>query len=128
MRKTLIRWRRHLLIGAVILLLLFLSAGCTTTFEEWSGNMANESSSTHVMPYTGEENSSELTSQQPTIGVVRHPAISGRAPAANQAGGSRNASSPGGTATPQGQSSGTLAVPTRQSGPSAPSGSSSQRP
>ena len=39
------------LVGTMILLLAFFSAGCTTTFEEWSGNMTNERSSTHVKAF-----------------------------------------------------------------------------
>ncbi|MGH9377188.1 MAG: hypothetical protein ACRD1I_00180 [Terriglobia bacterium] len=40
---------RYLLIGALICLLAFLSAGCETMNPEWSGNMPNENGR-HVQP------------------------------------------------------------------------------
>lgn len=41
---------RLLLTGALICLLAFLSAGCATSFSEWSGEMPNETGR-HVSPY-----------------------------------------------------------------------------
>jgi hypothetical protein len=45
------RWRNLPLLGAVCLLTLFL-CGCETTYDEWSGNMANARASRHVAAYT----------------------------------------------------------------------------
>lgn len=42
--------KRFLLIGALILLLAFLAAGCATSFQEWSGEMPNETGA-HVKGY-----------------------------------------------------------------------------
>lgn len=42
--------RRFLLIAALIFLLAFLAAGCMTSFQEWSGEMPNETGP-HVKAY-----------------------------------------------------------------------------
>lgn len=44
---------RRLLIGSMIFLCASFAAGCTTTFWEYSGRMANEGSNNHVKPYEG---------------------------------------------------------------------------
>lgn len=41
---------RHLVTAGVICLAVLLLAGCATSFEEWSGNMSNETGR-HVKPY-----------------------------------------------------------------------------
>ncbi len=44
---------RRLLAGSLIFLLALLACGCSTTFLESSGKMANEGSNNHVKPYQG---------------------------------------------------------------------------
>ncbi len=43
---------RYLLTGMVVLLAALFAAGCSTTFEEKSGKMPNESASKHVKGYS----------------------------------------------------------------------------
>lgn len=58
--------KRHLLVVGLISVLMLLLAGCTTSFEEWSGNMSNETGR-HVKAY--DENQPDDNSQaiQPTL-------------------------------------------------------------
>lgn len=46
--------KRFLFIAALIFLLAFLAAGCDTSFQEWSGNMPNETGA-HVKGYDYEQ-------------------------------------------------------------------------
>jgi hypothetical protein len=52
MREILFKSPR-LLLGALVFLLALCAAGCTTTFLEYSGKMANQGSNNHVKPYQG---------------------------------------------------------------------------
>ena len=47
------KWR-YLLLGVLIGLLTFLTAGCRTSYWEWSGTMSNESGS-HVQPFNPDD-------------------------------------------------------------------------
>jgi hypothetical protein len=44
---------QRLLMSSMIFLMALLATGCTTTFLEYSGRMANQGSSNHVKPYQG---------------------------------------------------------------------------
>jgi len=53
---------RRLLLSSLIFFMALLATGCTTTFLEYSGRMANEGSNIHVKPYQGastQENNGE---------------------------------------------------------------------
>ena len=56
---------KRLLIGILICLVMFLSAGCETSFPEWSGEMPNETGS-HVKP----DNVNEPVYNNPAIKPV----------------------------------------------------------
>lgn len=43
----------RLLLGGLVFFMALCAAGCTTTFLEYSGKMANQSSNNHVKPYQG---------------------------------------------------------------------------
>ena len=62
---------RRLLVGSLVFFLASLATGCTTTFLEYSGKMANQGSNNHVEPYQGagtqEDNNSESILPSPRI-------------------------------------------------------------
>lgn len=61
--------RRLLLIGVLIFLLAFLAAGCDTSFQEWSGNMPNETGS-HVQGYDYDQTNQQSNQTIRPIGLT----------------------------------------------------------
>lgn len=51
MIRNLVNSKHYLLLGAAVLLSALFAAGCTTTFAEKSGRMANQSTTKHVKGY-----------------------------------------------------------------------------
>jgi hypothetical protein len=66
---------RRLLIGSLIFLWALLAAGCTTTFWESSGRMANEGSNHHVKPYegAGAGNNGNAEAVRPAVRIPQFP-------------------------------------------------------
>ena len=65
---------RPLLMSSLIFLLALLATGCTTTFLEYGGRMANQGSNNHVKPYQGA--STEGNNAQAVRHDVRIPSAS----------------------------------------------------
>ena len=74
MREILFKSPR-LLLGALVFLLALCAAGCTTTFLEYSGKMANQGSNNHVKPYQG-ASTQENNNDESVWPALRIPATS----------------------------------------------------
>jgi hypothetical protein len=57
---------RYLLLGGLIFLLIFLTAGCRTSYWEWSGDMANQSGN-HVRPFNPGDRAQRNDAIRPSV-------------------------------------------------------------